>query len=147
MIQRKQTLWLLVAAALSVALFFLNMVSITYLQGSEAVHKGVKLLEYNYLLSILAFALIALPVVSIFFYKNLKKQVNFAWLTIVLNLGFIAFHLMYISMYAEGHKPPVQSHAYGIGSFIPALSVVFLFMAMSGMRKDKKLLKSYDRLR
>lgn len=147
MIQRKQTLWLIIAALLSVSLFFLNMISVTYLQNNEAMDKGIKLLEYNYILSILGFALVVLPLAAIFFYKNHKKQMNFVWLSIVLNIGFVAFHLMYIDIYMKSYKAAVQSHAYGIGSFMPVLSIVFLFMAIGGIRKDKKLLKSYDRLR
>jgi len=35
----------------------------------------------------------------------------------------------------------------GVGFFLLPISIIFLFMAMGGIRKDEKLIKSADRLR
>lgn len=150
MIQRIQSVWLLVAALLSACVFMLNILSINYVDpatGTE-ITKGVKLLEYSYVLALLAIVLVALPLVAIFMFKNRKRQVNMALLSIVLNIGFIAFHLTFIKdHYLNTLKIPAQSTSYGIASFLPVAAIVFLVMAISGIRKDEKLVRSADRLR
>jgi hypothetical protein len=150
MIQRIQSVWLLVAALLSACVFMLNMLSINYVDpatGAE-ITKGVKLLEYSYMLALLAIILVALPLVAIFMFKNRKRQVNMSLLSIVLNIGFIAFHLTFIKdHYLNTLKIPAQSTSYGIASFIPVAAIVFLAMAISNIRKDEKLVRSADRLR
>ncbi len=150
MIQRIQSIWLLVAALLSACVFMLNILSINYIDPStgEEITKGVKLLEYSYMLALLAIALVALPLVAIFMFKNRKRQVNMALLSIVLNIGFIAFHLTFIKdHYLNTLKIPAQSTSYGVASFLPVAAIVFLAMAISNIRKDEKLVRSADRLR
>ncbi len=150
MIQRIQSIWLLVAALLGACLFLLNMFSYSYIDPitNSEVTKGVKLLEYSYMLALLAIVLIALPLLAIFMFKNRKRQVNMALLAIVLNIGFIAFHITFIKdNYLGTLKIPAQSTSYGIASFIPVAVIVFLAMAISNIRKDEKLVRSADRLR
>lgn len=128
----------------------LNMLSYSYIDPSTSneVTKGVKLLEYSYLLALLAIVLVALPLIAIFMFKNRKRQVNMALLAIILNVGFVAFHITFIKdHYLNTLKIPAQSTSYGIASFIPVAVIVFLAMAISNIRKDEKLVRSADRLR
>lgn len=150
MIQRIQSIWLLIAALFGAGVFLFNIISISYVDVTtgEEVMKGVKLLEYSYLLALLAIVLVALPLVAIFMFKNRKRQVNLALLAIVLNIAFIAFHLTFVKdHYLNTLKMPAQSTSYGIASFLPVAAIVFLAMAISGIRKDEKLVRSADRLR
>jgi hypothetical protein len=151
MIQRIQSVWLLLAALVSAGLFVFGILSITYTADGAEVTKSIKLLELNtmmgYLLAIIAIAVVALPLIAIFMFKNRKLQMNLALLALVLNVGFIAFYLMSIESYKTAHVPPVSSSAFGVASFMPVLSVIFLFLAMRGIRKDNKLVKSLERLR
>ncbi len=151
MIQRIQSVWLLLAALVSAGLFVFGILSITYMVDGAEVTKSIKLLELNtmmgYLLAIIAIAVVALPLIAIFMFKNRKLQMNLALLALVLNVGFIAFYLMSIESYKSAHVPPVNSSAFGVASFMPVLSVIFLFLAMRGIRKDSKLVKSLERLR
>jgi hypothetical protein len=39
------------------------------------------------------------------------------------------------------------NEAFGVGLLLPALSIVFLFLANKAIRKDDKLIRSADRLR
>lgn len=150
MIQRIQSIWLLIAALLGLSVFMLNIISYSYVDPSAGgeVTKGVKLMEYSYLLALLAMILVALPLVAIFMFKNRKRQVNMALLAIVLNIGFVIFHVTYIKdSYLSSLKIPPQSTSFGIASFIPVAAIVFLAMAISGIRKDEKLVRAADRLR
>lgn len=150
MIQRIQSIWLLIAALLGLSVFMLNILNYSYVDPSAGgeVTKGVKLLEYSYLLALLAMILVALPLVAIFMFKNRKRQVNMALLAIVLNIGFVIFHVTYIKdSYLNSLKIPPQSTSFGIASFIPVAAIIFLAMAISGIRKDEKLVRAADRLR
>ena len=151
MIQRIQSVWLLLAALLGACLFLFGILSITYTLNGVEVSKSIKLLELNtvmgYLLAIIAIAAVALPLIAIFMFKNRKLQMNMAILALVLNVGFVAFYLMSIDSYNTAHTPPVNSSSYGMASFLPIASVICLFLAIRGIRKDDKLVKSVDRLR
>ena len=43
--------------------------------------------------------------------------------------------------------PPVTEGSYWVGAVLPVLSIVFLVLAISGIRRDEKLVRSTDRLR
>ncbi len=150
MIQRIQSVWLLLAAIFSAGVFMFNILNISYVDpatGAE-VTKGVKLLEYSYIMAVLAIVVVALPLVAIFMFKNRKRQVNMSLLAIVLNIGFIAFHLTFFKdSFLAKFNMPSQSTSYGIASFLPVAAIVFLAMAISGIRRDEKLVRAADRLR
>lgn len=148
MIQRIQTVWLLLAALFGAALFMFGILTIKYTgtDGTE-IKQSLQLLEYSYLLAVLAIAVVALPVIAIFMFKNRKLQMSLAILAIVLNIGFLAYYLMGIESFKNAHVPPVTSSSFGVASFMPVVAIIFLFMAISGIRKDNKLVKSLDRLR
>lgn len=151
MIQRIQSVWLLIAAIVSTGLFVLNIMHIEYMIDGEMISKGITLLEYNhfigYLLAILAVVLVALPLIAIFMFKNRKRQRSMALLTIVLNIGFVAFYIMSMDAYKNGHKPIIQEASFSIAAFLPIIAIIFLVMAMRGITKDIKTVKSLDRLR
>lgn len=147
MIQRIQSIWLLLAALFGVGIFLFGILSITYTDKGIEVTQTLKILEYSYLLAVLAIAIVALPLVAIFMFKNRKQQTNFVVLAIVFNIGFLAFYLMGIESFKTDHVPPVTSSAFGVASFMPIGAIIFLFLAISGIRKDQKLVKSLDRLR
>lgn len=147
MIQRIQSIWLLLAALFGVGLFLFGILNITYTDKGVEVTQTLKILEYSYLLAVLAIAIVALPMVAIFMFKNRKQQINLAVLAIVLNIGFIAYYLMGLESFKTAHVPPINSSAFGVASFMPIASIIFLFLAIGGIRKDQKLVKSLDRLR
>lgn len=154
MIQRIQSIWLLIAALFGAGIFLFNILNISYVDAvsGEEITKGIKLLEYSYILGyimvLLAIVVTALPLISIFMFKNRKRQINLALLAIVLNIGFIAFSLTFFKDdVLTKFNMPAQSTSFGIGSFLPVAAIVFLAMAISGIRKDEKLVRSADRLR
>lgn len=154
MIQRIQSIWLLIAALFGAGVFMFNILNISYVDAAtgEEVTKGIKLLRYSYILGyimvLLAIIVTALPLISIFMFKNRKRQINLALLAIVLNIGFIAFSLTFFKddVLAKFNMP-AQSISFGIASFLPVAAIVFLAMAISNIRKDEKLVRSADRLR
>lgn len=118
--------------------------------GAE-IKESLSVLELNsvigYLLAAIAIAVAALPAIAIFMFKNRKLQTSLSVLAIVLNIGFIAFYIMGMESFKSAHVPPVTGSSFGVASFMPIVSIIFLFMAIRGIRKDQKLVKSLDRLR
>ncbi|MEH6536318.1 MAG: DUF4293 domain-containing protein [Psychroserpens sp.] len=136
MIQRIQTIYLLLSAAVSAGLIFVFHLW----TNSEDVMVFAKD-DYLYLGLFLGSALLSL--ISIFSYKNRKFQFVLGRLNIILNfilLGFFVYQLLI---------PPGESHISekGVGIFIPILSIVLLVLANKAIKKDEDLVKSVDRLR
>lgn len=136
MIQRIQTLYLLLSAGVSVGLTFVFHLWITN-DGVTVFAKS----DILYLSLFLSSALLSF--ITVFMFKNRKLQFVLGRLNIILNfilLGLFVYQLL-IS--------PGESHISekGVGIFIPIFSIVFLVLANKAIKKDEDLVKSVNRLR
>ncbi|MFH6771557.1 DUF4293 domain-containing protein [Gaetbulibacter aestuarii] len=136
MIQRIQTIYLLIAAGISAGLIF--VFPLWTAENGVLVYAQDNFL---YLGLFLASALLSL--ISIFRYKNRKSQFMLGRLNIILNfilLGFFVYRIL---------TAPGESHISekGVGVFLPVISIVFLALANKAIKKDEDLVKSVDRLR
>ncbi len=136
MLQRIQTVYLLIAAGLSAGLIFVFHLWTT--ENDVLVYAKDNL---YYLAMFLGSA--ALSLISLFGYKNRKSQFVMNRLNIILNfilLGLFVYQLLIT---------PGESHISekGVGIFIPIFSIVFLVLANKAIKKDEDLVKSVDRLR
>jgi hypothetical protein len=95
---------------------------------------------------LLALVITVLPFVAIFMFGNRKRQKTITLLSMVFTIGFIALTLLRVSSFNNGTSAPTNG-SYWIGSVLPVVSVIFHFLALQGIRKDEKLIKSLDRLR
>ncbi len=144
MLQRIQTLYLLVSAILSGGIIFI--LSFWKDNNGKAFFLLDLFYEADWKLSslLIVFILSAiLSLISIFKYKNRKQQIIINRLNIVVNfylLGVIVYYLLSI----PGES---QISEKGIGLFIPELVIVLLVLANKAIQKDEKLVKSVDRLR
>ena len=86
-----------------------------------------------------------IPFITIFLFKNRNQQIKMCYLSIVAILGF-SFWLVQTAKQALG-AINLQTENYGLGVILPSLSVFFVILALRGIRKDEKLIKSSDRLR
>lgn len=157
MIQRIQTVWLLLAS-LTILLLFL----FPYLQYFDnfgtamaikitGIYQGVTdgvIQTESFILQTIATVLLALlPLVIIFFYKDRKKQLQLSYLSLFLIV------LMGIWLYFSASEATttvnktLQLENIGIGALLVPIAGVFLLLAIKGIRKDEKLIKSVDRLR
>jgi drug/metabolite transporter (DMT)-like permease len=88
-----------------------------------------------------------LPLVAIFFFKDRKRQRGMVWLSIISISSFIAIMLMRVSNLRNG-SPSIAHFEYVLpGVLVVLAAMVFLVLALQGIRKDEKLIKSLDRLR
>jgi len=144
MLQRIQTLYLLLSAILSGGIAF--VVSFWKDNAGKEFFLLDLFQEIDWKLSslLIVFVLSAiLSLISIFNFKDRKRQIVINRLNIVVNfylLGVIVYHLL--SLPGES-----QISEKGIGLFIPELVIVLLVLANRAIQKDERLVKSVDRLR
>ena len=136
MLQRIQTIYLLISAIISGGLIF-----VFHLWTTE---NEVPVFAKDHLIYLLLFLGSAfLSLISIFKYKNRQSQFVMGRLNIILNfilLGLFVYRLLI----APGES---QISEKGVGIFMPIFSIVFLVLANKAIKKDEDLVKSVDRLR
>ena len=136
MIQRIQTIYLLLAAAVSIGLPFAFSLYVN--SDDEAVWASDNML-YIGLFS--ASALVSL--ITVFLYKKRQHQFVLGRLTILLNFALLGV-LVYQSQILSGGTAVLEK---GIGMIIPLVSIVFIVLANKAIKRDEDLVKSVDRLR
>ncbi|REE27293.1 uncharacterized protein DUF4293 [Winogradskyella pacifica] len=136
MIQRIQTLYLLLAVIISAGLIF-----VFHLWTDNEGAKVYALDNYLYLGLFLGSALLALT--SIFRFKDRKSQFVLGRLNIILNFILLGI-FVYQSLSLSGE---INISEKGIGILLPIFSIVCLVLANKAIKKDEDLVKSVDRLR
>ncbi len=136
MLQRIQTIYLLLAAGVSSGLIFVFHLWIT----NDDIMVFAK---DNVLFLALFLGSAILSLASIFMYKNRKSQFMLGRLNIILNFILLGF-FVYQSLSVSGETVVSEK---GIGMLIPIVSIVFLALANKAIKKDEDLVKSVDRLR
>jgi FtsH-binding integral membrane protein len=146
MIQRVQSVWLLLAALLNSGTLFFDLYRYhTLVNGADQL-QAIRAAQH-YPTILVASVIIILPLVTIFMYNNRKRQLAMAVAGITATAGFITLALGHITSVVSKMTPPPVSGSYWIGSVIPAAAVIMLVLAILGIKKDDKLVRSMDRLR
>jgi len=155
MIQRIQSLYLFLTTLLS--LLFLNGSLLSFINKSGSALKitlsgieqgtggqGFELIDKLLPLSIIIILIPILSMIAIFIFKNRKIQMKVVLILIILSIVLIIalIHVSFriISKFDATIIP-------GIKMILPILILVFSILAYMGIRKDDRLVKSYDRLR
>jgi uncharacterized membrane protein len=136
MIQRIQSIWLLIAAAASFA-----SLKLSFYSGKKDTVQLEQLTGSNssFLLLVLSVAVGLLSVVSIFLFKNRKLQARLTLAGLVAQAIVLVLYFQQAAKFTEGN--------YTLTSIISFAIPVFLILALLGIRKDEQLIKSMDRLR
>jgi hypothetical protein len=156
MIQRIQSVYLFLAFLSGVVLFFfpiawyygeVNTLEFFVCRIVDHVPSNVPLFGKYFLLPLSALNLVSalFSFFLIFLYKKLNRQYKLIRLNILLIIIYIGAVFFY---YSDNIGSVVNSTAqFGVGAFLPLISLVFLVLAMRGINSDIKLLRSVDRLR
>jgi hypothetical protein len=144
MIQRIQSVYLLIAAIISGGLIFMfdlwkttSKVSFYAIDALNSDAMLVKLIPILFIVS----AVISLG--TIFQFKNRKLQFVLGRINILTNLILLGL-LLYQSQNLSGEALVSEK---GIGLVFPIIVVLLLVMANKAIKKDEDLVKSVDRLR
>jgi hypothetical protein len=143
MIQRIQSVWLLLAGLLALATFKLSFWSSTYKDGSS--HPLYTDNSDSLLIYIVIILLIILSLGTIFLFKQRPMQSRLCLLGIALSIGLLVLEDLQVDTAKAGANYSGGSWMPGIA--LPLLIIIALILAMRGIRKDRKLVKSLDRLR
>lgn len=136
-IQRIQSVFLLLAAVLMALVSFIFPV--VYIPSAEG-NIGILPID-NLPLFILQMIIVVLTLIDIFLFKNLPLQMTVSRIAILLTVA-CALIQAYIANSQTVYVPNVW------GPMIMYVSALILMMlALRGMGADRKLLRSYDRLR
>lgn len=141
MIQRIQSLWLLLATAAGFLTYQLPLWQGSLADGSiKKFNAADNLLFFalTIVVSILAFA-------TIFLYKNRSLQKKLTLLGVFISAGLIALEFLFVQDYRSSLN--LSESVWKPGALMPIVMAVLFFLAFQGIRKDEKLLKSLDRLR
>jgi FtsH-binding integral membrane protein len=141
MIQRKQTLWFLLAAACGFAMSKLPLFSATLASNMPRELIATESL----LLFALVIGLSCIALLCIFLFKNRPLQFKLAVTGIILSMGTIALEVYKIEEFKTANA--ITSGTYQWGGLLPIIMMIFFFLAAKAVYKDEKLVKSLDRLR
>jgi hypothetical protein len=142
MIQRIQTIWLIIVAITAFATSRLTLYVGTLPNGTKLPFQ----LAGNLLLAIIIIALGILALICLFLYKNRKLQFKLSVMGVILSIGFL-FLEYYVVENIFKPKNSILTGEYQLGALLPVVMIVFYFLAARGIYKDEKLVKSMDRLR
>ena len=153
MIQRIQTLYLLIAFALGIVFLFSPLASfsiadlvveLNVMDFNEVTDMNQGMFVDTLPLIVLVLAFVVLTAVSILIYKNRILQIKMVGFGFLLNTVIIILGFWYTDTMADKVNALPD---YQYGAIIPVISLIFMFLAMRSIRKDTKLIKSMDRLR
>jgi hypothetical protein len=142
LIQRIQTIWLLLSAAAAALMYRLPLWSY---QRTGAVEWTDYVAPESLLLLTLVTAALVNSAVNVFLFRNRPLQKKLCILGIILALLILAVEVMQVEEIRQTLNP--TAGRWQLGALMPMLMIVFLVLAFLGIRKDDALIKSLDRLR
>ncbi len=143
MIQRIQSIWLLLVAVCAFATLKISTYAGNLIQEPTDLSGKVIYQELNGMSSvgnsIITIGVGILALVSIFIYSNRKLQIKLCVASFFIELSLITMYYFSTKMFKEG--------SYLIGAILHILIFVFLILAIMGIRKDTKIVEESSRLR
>jgi len=141
MIQRVQTIWLLLAAVCG---FALTQVPLFTGRLPNEIIRRVLATE-----SLLLFALIigaaCLALACIFLFKNRPLQFKLSVTGVILSIIITGLEVWYIEGFKRANA--LVKGTYYWGGLLPIAMVILFILATRGIYKDEKVIKSLNRLR
>ena len=129
MIQRIQSVYLLLVAILMAAMYFLS------------VSKEDLVASYYSLLCAITGAA---ALFAVFLFKNRRLQAKITWIPILISFGLFFSFIFSLLRDMQFDGEPVY---IAILMLIPLMAAVLALAALLSIRKDEKLVRSLDRLR
>ncbi len=138
MIQRIQTVWLLLVVILLALTFKLEFYS-----GTNATTNTLQKLfaSENVLISVITIAVLFCAGAAIFLYKKRSNQLMLCIAGILVELLLIFLYWQKTSMYVAG------SGTYALWAIIHPINILLFLLATKAINKDEKMVQDSDRLR
>lgn len=140
MIQRRQTIWLLLSTVAALLTFLYPFATGEEIVEGTAMRRRAEVIAGGQFFTlVLSIATVALSVVTLFSFKNRPLQMKLCWLGIFLAAGLLA---LYVLQYRQLLEPTPA-----LWSVLPVATLAGYFLAWRDIRKDERLVKSLDKLR
>ena len=155
MIQRIQSIWLLLATVTLICMLFLPLLTKSvnnteysiYTTGLQQHVKigtalGIKSEVFIVPMALnIAAALFCLGSIFLFRNRSMQKKVIFVAILIIIALSVLC------GIYTQQLPGGTTGISVEPGTFLPAIAIIFSMLAIGGIKKDEQLLRSADRLR
>lgn len=138
MIQRQQTLWLLLAAAASFLSFKFPFYTGNIVENNTALYKELDG-GSNLFLLVLTGLSVLIAAIAIFIYKDRKTQLKLAIGGIIISGILLIIYFTQLKNFINGN--------FALTAIIVFAILIGYIMAARGIWKDEKLVKSLDKLR
>lgn len=140
MIQRQQTLWLLLATIAGVLTFMFPFATGEELVTKTAMKQTVEIIAGNdFFILILSIVSIGLSAVTIFMFKDRKMQMRLSLLGLLIAIILLVLYIL--------DMRKLISSTPALWAVLPVAVIIAYYMAYKNIRKDEKLVKSLDKLR
>lgn len=158
MIQRIQSLYLLLAAIIAVVVVLIPIGYIYTVDASlvftsfvlkEDIPNGAVKMQTLYI-AIMLFVSAALSIYALFNYKNRRKQTkinNFNMIILFVVLVLMLYIFPDVLFAREGYILKPEEFNFNYWIMMGVLPPFFIFLANRAIKKDEKLVRSADRLR
>lgn len=149
MIQRIQSIYLLLVGVLMIATVFSPLFAVS-ISGAELdfTSFGIFTKQVVYpawgIVSLAAVCAV-LPLINIFLYKKRKTQIKITTITSLLILFFYITVGVYFYFMSGKFDASFINVQYGI--FLPLIAIIFNTLAARKIKKDENLVRSLDRIR
>ncbi len=138
MIQRVQTIYLLLAALACIAFIFVPFGQIKTPEGGAETWAIKQVTP----IMISAIVVAAVSLISIFLFKNRKAQMKVVLVNIILSVVVIGLFVFGVTQHIG-----LRNYVFGIGAILPLFILLFNMLAYGSIKSDENLVKSMDRLR
>ena len=155
MLQRIQSVYLLIASLVIFALFLFPLVHNVYVAGVPSTItvtgifqdvNGTQAHTQSFIALIGATVVVAIiPLILVFLYKNRKQQMLLCYVYIFIIFGYSFWMAQMVKSATDGAN--LNTNNFGIGALLSSVSIVLVLMAAKAIQRDEKLVKSADRLR
>ncbi len=156
MLQRIQSVYLLLASLAILALFLFPLahnvyvdnkpINITVIGVYQDVNGQQQLTDHFVALTAVTAIVGIIPLIIIFLYKNRKQQIALCYSSVLVIIGY-SFWIAQAAKAATGGGVTLDFKNFGIGLFLCPLAILLHILAIKGIQRDEKLVKSADRLR
>jgi len=154
MIQRLQTVYLLIVAVLFIALMFLplavlqhgnnlysfDVMGLNTVSQPELVYPTLPLMAIGAIIAML-------PLVTIFMYKKRLLQIRMCVFNALLIIGFCSLLGYYLWQFSKSADFPNMNINIRLWASFPIIALIFDYLAIRNIGADEALVRSLERLR
>ncbi|MDR1121593.1 MAG: DUF4293 domain-containing protein [Dysgonamonadaceae bacterium] len=155
MIQRIQTVYLLIVAGLFIAVMFLpiavlqsgdNLYSLE-VTGLNTIKQSSELASPTWSLMVIDIIIILMTFVIVFMYKKRLLQIRLCVFNALLMVGFYALIGFYLWQIGKSPELPDMEMNIRISAAFPLIAIILNYLAIRNIGADEALIRSLERLR